>query len=1304
MSKIDKLLIENVRSFSSPQVIQFYSPLTLIVGYNGAGKTTIIEALRYATTGELPPNSTAGGAWIHDPKLAGENEVKAQVKLQFTSTSGEKIITSRHVQLTVKNKTRSQKTLDATVSITTTGGEKSTYTTRVLDLDKLMPERLGVSKAILESVIFCHQDDSLWPMAQPAQLKKKFDEIFEAMKYTKAVENIKIIKKKQMDDLSNYKLQEQHAKENKDRGAKAERKSELLYEEMEALRAKEEELRAKIKEAAQKSQDAWDHAAKFEKIVTELAGKRIQAEAAEKTIRTLKQHMHEMEDSDEELRSMQEQYEERLAFHHDEIEKLRKSYEGHQYSLERCRKRLGELQSLIGQYKAEKEEYERQLASREELIRDLARRHGIRGFETTAIRDTHVLDFMEKIDRLAREQNNALEQLRREAHEEYRKAQDALNRLSERRSVLTQSKSGAGQIIRGNDHKIGQFQAALDKIDIDEGSQAAFESSIVELERKLVAAKSEQESAQFDAQIRTAEGKLRTLDDEKDACDSELIEAMRRAQDSARLDFLRKELKDRERSLETMTGAHGDRISKVVGRSWTPATLETVYQDALGERVSAVKEAEVQRDGVSRELEQVQFKLRNASSDLKEKERDLKVHKMRVSEVVGDDGSTYPEFLEEAESSYNLLKHDNTSYESMKDYYKQALKVAEDSNACRLCYRPFKARGDEAKTKFLQRLNQLIEQAAETTRRDDLQSAEETFTEAKKVRSDYDAFVRLEKEVPELTKDCERLQALSEGLVSKLEDHDANIKELLDVKRDVDSLLKTVQSIAKYNTEIGSFQSQIQDLARTQGTDNQMRSIEDIQTDQRQATEKIRAINASLQQLRTDRERAQRALNSLELEVRDTRSRLSVIIGQLKERDNFQQQIEDLKVQSAKQREEIKQADLEIQSVLPQIAQAQASLEETRRVGEEREREKLAEVSKLSESLHQLRLASRAIDAYIERGGPEQLQRSIQDNREQEKVYPKIEEMMKTTTRAIKQVEDDIRNRSDTQRAITDNLTYRENLQNLETLRAEMAELEAYNAEADKERYEREAGRWQVERNKLSADQATIVGSLKSKDDQLQQLLQEWETDYKDAAYKYREAHIRVLVTRAAVDDLGRYGGALDKAIMRYHSMKMEEINRIIDELWRNTYQGTDVDTIMIRSENETQKGNKSYNYRVVMIKQDAEMDMRGRCSAGQKVLASIIIRLALAECFGVRCGLIALDEPTTNLDRDNIRALASSLSQIIEIRKQQANFQLIVITHDEEFLRFMNCSDVADYYYRVSRNQNQKSEIKRQDIQAVME
>ena len=64
----------------------------------------------------------------------------------------------------------------------------------------------------------------------------------------------------------------------------------------------------------------------------------------------------------------------------------------------------------------------------------------------------------------------------------------------------------------------------------------------------------------------------------------------------------------------------------------------------------------------------------------------------------------------------------------------------------------------------------------------------------------------------------------------------------------------------------------------------------------------------------------------------------------------------------------------------------------------------------------------------------------------------------------------------------------------------------------------------------------------------------------------------------------------------------------------------------------------------VVMTKDQVEMDMHGRCSAGQKMLASIIIRLALSDSFSHNCGFLALDEPTNALDTENIDALASCL------------------------------------------------------------
>ena len=84
------------------------------------------------------------------------------------------------------------------------------------------------------------------------------------------------------------------------------------------------------------------------------------------------------------------------------------------------------------------------------------------------------------------------------------------------------------------------------------------------------------------------------------------------------------------------------------------------------------------------------------------------------------------------------------------------------------------------------------------------------------------------------------------------------------------------------------------------------------------------------------------------------------------------------------------------------------------------------------------------------------------------------------------------------------------------------------------------------------------------------------------------------------------------------------------------------------------------------MRKGDAPLEMRGRCSAGQCMLAGIVIRLALAESFCLRCGILALDEPTTNLDDPNKAGLAHALARLIATRSHQQNFQLICITHDE--------------------------------------
>lgn len=197
MSSVDKLLIRGIRSFSpfSDNVIEFYTPLTIIVGHNGAGKTTIIECLKYATTGDLPPNAK-GGAFVHDPKVSNELEIKGQIKLKFKNTRSHTMVVTRSLQSTQKKNKLEQKTLESLLATTDPiTREQVSISSRCAEMDAEIPLQLGVSRAVLENVLFCHQEDSFWPLSEPSVLKKKFDDIFAATRYTKALDTLKSLKK-----------------------------------------------------------------------------------------------------------------------------------------------------------------------------------------------------------------------------------------------------------------------------------------------------------------------------------------------------------------------------------------------------------------------------------------------------------------------------------------------------------------------------------------------------------------------------------------------------------------------------------------------------------------------------------------------------------------------------------------------------------------------------------------------------------------------------------------------------------------------------------------------------------------------------------------------------------------------------------------------------------------------------------------------------------------------------------------------------------------------------------------------------
>ncbi|KAI9830009.1 MAG: DNA repair protein rad50 [Phylliscum demangeonii] len=1322
ISKIDKLSILGVRSFDNTrsETIQLHTPLTLIVGHNGSGKTTIIECLKYATTGELPPNSK-GGAFIHDPKLCGEKEVLAQVKLSFKSTSGAKMVATRSLQLTVTKNKRSQKTLEGQL-LMVKDGERTAISSRAVELDQIMPQYLGASRAILDSVIFCHQDESLWPMSEPATLKKKFDQIFEAQKYTKAIENIKLLRKHQGVELDKLKLLEQQYKTDKDRadrasGAKsrAQKQSKDLNAEIEALRAECMELRKEIDRTTRESERLWNQAAGFEQIIATLNGKRIEAQAKKESIDDLSKYIQSMTESDEWLATELEKYEERMSVLGEHIQIQLELHETLRLEMDICRQKLGAKMTEAGKFEAEAAQYERQLARRETLVKEAARSHNIHGFNMQ-LDDGLIADFMSRLSKMSREQNVALERVKRETNEQLQQAQDVLNQLGQKRSAFQQSKDHGKSEITHCDRKVDGWLAELNRIDLDEGGKATLVSAVGDVEARLKDAKAGFTRAAWDEQLQTANQQVRTVEEKSQGLNAELVQGTRQASELARLEYLQQELKYRQSSLDTMKATYGDRIADIVGAQWLPSSLEQDFQSVLDQSSNGVAEAQRQRDGVSRELEQVEFTLQANKENLKKKDQELQECTIRIKEAIGDEPNAYLEIVSQLEQDRDIRKSDVDNFKNLQNYYSACIKAAKENNACRLCERKFERQREQLK--FVEKLEKLISKVGQETLVEELKTLESELKGAREVRPSYDAFQRLSMtDLSTLQAEIDKLQGRRTKLLALAEEQDTRVRQRQDGKKELETMAKTVQSITKYHTEIAKFESQVQELSINKKDDASLRTLEAIQAELASSAEESRTLKNLVTKLHGDKERGRSQITTLELELRDLREKLTEASHQLEKKTVLLAQVEEYRSTKQKLREEMERTDDDIAKLTPLFAKARTQYDDAQRRGAEKEKDLQQESSRLSDSVHQLKLADQEINTYQDKNGPQQLDRCQQELDQIKQEMARLEKEQHRVTVEINQARKHQDQHDETKRTISDNLRYRRDVHALEVVEAEIAELEAKNAEVDRDRFMKEADRMSQKHRKLSAEEASKMGAMKSKDDQLARLLEDWETDYRDSGQKYKETHIKVEVrislvpgsgndvdakrareqtTKAAVADLKTYGAALDKAIMKYHGIKMDEINQLLEELWKKTYRGTDIDTVMIRSENETTQGNRAYNYRVSMVKQDAEMDMRGRCSAGQKVLACILIRLALAECFGTNCGLIALDEPTTNLDRDNIRSLAESLHDIIATRQLQANFQLIVITHDEEFLRHMKCADFCDVYYRVMRDDRQKSIIER--------
>lgn len=153
------------------------------------------------------------------------------------------------------------------------------------------------------------------------------------------------------------------------------------------------------------------------------------------------------------------------------------------------------------------------------------------------------------------------------------------------------------------------------------------------------------------------------------------------------------------------------------------------------------------------------------------------------------------------------------------------------------------------------------------------------------------------------------------------------------------------------------------------------------------------------------------------------------------------------------------------------------------------------------------------------------------------------------------------------QRRVDDNIAYRAAEREHAALQASIAALEAELGTSERTTLKARLREAQTELDGLRAEMAHAQGRLSQQQEEFKRNEQTLRRPpHSTIENEYREQLVKVTTSEVAATDLEMYTKAIDSAIMRFHSLKMAEVNKIMHELWTATYTGADIDAIEIKS------------------------------------------------------------------------------------------------------------------------------------------
>ncbi|NXD52990.1 RAD50 protein, partial [Corvus moneduloides] len=1299
MSRIEKMSILGVRSFGvedkDKQIITFFNPLTILVGPNGAGKTTIIECLKYISTGDFPPG-TKGKTFVHDPKVANETDVRAQIRLQFRDVNGELVAVQRSMVCTQKGKTPEFKTLESVIT-RTKHGEKVSLSSKCAEIDREMISALGVSKSVLNNVIFCHQEESNWPLSEGKALKQKFDEIFSATRYIKALEALRQVRLKQSLKVKECQTELKYLKQNKEKAQEIQdhlsnREAQLAAskENVKSIESQLEPLKSSLAAVEQ-------NLTKVMRLDNDVKALESRKRQMEKDNQDLQQKMEEVfQGTDEQLRDRYQNHQRIVKEKEKRLLDCKRDLDRATKECQRFNSEKSELLIERGRLQLQADRHQEHIVTRDSLIQSLAAQLELDGFERAPFTERHIASFRRLVKERQERDTEAANRMMREFAQKEAMKQKQVDEIRDKKTGLERTIELKSDIQSKKEAELKNVKCELQQLE-------GFSDRISELNEEIGKTEHELEKAERNSNVETLEQEVQTLQNEK----INLDKALRRLDQEmehlnihtttiTQMEMLKKDKAEKEDQIRKVKSRHSEELTSLLGYFPNKKQLE----DWLHGKNKKINQTRDTLANLNKQLASVEYDKTYATNELKKKEAQLSHHEAELFDVCGSqdfdsDLNNLQDEIEKSSKQRAVLAGATAVYSQFITQLTE-----ENQSCCPVCQRVFQTEAE---------LQDVISDLQSKLRLapDKLKSTESELKRKEKKRDEMMSLKPLrqtvvelqDKEIPDLRNKIQNANRDLTGLRREIEEQESLLQTALSEEEGAKARLQDITLMERYQTDIRDVERKIaQQEAKLLGVDLS-RTVLQVSQEKQEKKHLWDTVTGKIELNQKLKQDQQSQIQQLKSAVNELKAEKLQIVSSMQRRQQLEEQTVELTTEVQSLYREIKEAKeqvLPLDAMLEKLQQKKEDLVNKRTASNKETQEKM---NGINEKVKDINTYVKEIENYIQQGKEDYKKQKESELDEVNSHLAACEKQKEKISKEMEMTRQDIDTQKIQERWLEDNLTLRRRNEELKEVEDNIKQLTKEMGEMKVPQMKNEQKHLEEKIESLKRNHHVALGRQRGFEEEIVRFRKELrEPQFKDAEEKYRDMMIVMRTTELVNKDLDLYYKALDKAIMTFHSMKMEEINKIIRDLWRSIYRGQDIEYIEIRSDADenvsaTDK-RRNYNYRVVMVKGDTALDMRGRCSAGQKVLASLIIRLALAETFCLNCGILALDEPTTNLDRENIESLAHALVEIIKSRLHQRNFQLLVITHDEDFVELLGRSEYVETFYRIKKNIDQCSEI----------